>query len=203
MVKLRVLILSYSEMKNKPATDNEYSRLSNSISEYTNTTPIHINTLKRIFDHWAKAINYCYSSQTKQIIANFLDKETWDELIQDIDDMYNDVLNGIKRSRVYSQIETSSYENIMHTLKPGDLMSVMYSPDKVVKLEAIGNGRYKVISAVNSFLLQPFDEISLPILRKGIPFMASRIIRNNECVGDYTSANGHVITEVTFQKKKQ
>lgn len=195
--KIRELICLGAKLNHFPKTDKEYERISALISSKSNRkTDIHINTLKNLFDHWGKGTNKL-SEQTKEAISDFLGFDDWDDLINNIDEIYNSSIqyNFLIRKRNVSQLGGCDIDTRIMSLDKGSEIIIRYSPDREIKVKVMGNERYKVISSVNSSLIEN-DEITIKSFQIGLEFAAFDVKRYGVIKGDYIAASGHVITKV-------
>lgn len=81
------------------------------------------------------------------------------------------------------------------SLDKGNEIIIRYSPDREIKVKVMGDERYKVISSLNSSLIEN-DEITIKSFQVGLEFAAFDVKRYGVIKGDYIAASGHVITKV-------
>lgn len=199
--EIRELICLGANMDHFPKKDKEYEEISILIREKSEKkTELHINTLKSIFDHWGKGSRRL-DETTKKAISDFLGFDDWDDLVNNIDEIYNvsKRYNRIIRRRDISILGTNENNNKIKTLEKGKEIIVRYTPDREIRLKVLGDERYKVLSTVNSNLRMN-DEITIKSFQLGIEFAAFDIWRQGKNLGHYLAANGHVISEVNICK---
>lgn len=173
-----------------PINDKEYTLLSNHVAEVTDTNPLTINTWKRVFE---RLINdktgkpFEQSEGTCQIIARFLGCESWSVL-----EAQNETLKP-KHKNTVSEILPKTIDNPMH---PGDIMEIKYGPDRVLHLEYRGNVHYnfRVVQTINT-RFEYDDLVHVPFIKVGAPLYGWDIMRNNKIIGQYNSAQNHLINE--------
>lgn len=92
-----------------PKKDKEYEKISILICKKSKEkTKLNINTLKSLFDHWGKG-SRDLSETTKNAVSDFLGFDDWDDLVNNIDEIYNisRKYNRIIRRRNVSILETN------------------------------------------------------------------------------------------------
>lgn len=190
-----------ANMDHFPKKDKEYEKLSALMFNKTKeNTELNINTLKSLFDHWGKGSRNL-SENTKSAVSDFLGFDDWDDLVNNIDEIYNvsKKYNCIIRRRNISILETNENYTEIKSLNKGKEIIVRYTPDREIRLKILGNDRYKVLSTVNSNLRKD-DEITIKSFQLGIDFAAFDILRQGKNLGHYIAASGHVISEVRICK---
>lgn len=173
-----------------PINDKEYTLFSNHVAEVTDTTPLTINTWKRVFE---RLINnktgkaFEQSEGTCQVIARFLGCESWNEL-----EAQNETLKP-KHKNTVSEILPKTIDSPM---PPGDIMEIQYGPDRVLHLEYRGNFHFnfRVVKTINT-KFEYGDLVHVPFIRVGEPLSGWDIMRNNKIIGQYNSAQNHLINE--------
>lgn len=171
-----------------PINDNQYLLFSDHVAQTTDTIPLHINTWKRVF---AKLINketgrpYQTSSTTRNIIARFLGCDSWEEL-----EAQKDTLKP-RPKKVVSEIVFNMKSMPMNI---GDIMEVHYGPDREIRMEYQGNKHfnYKVLQTVNT-KFECGDLVHVPPFEEGEPLVGWDIMRNDKIIGQYNSAENHLI----------
>lgn len=200
--KIRELICMGANIDHFPKKDKEYEKISILICKKSKEkTELNINTLKSLFDHWGKG-SRDLSETTKNAVSDFLGFDDWDDLINNIDEIYNisRKYNRIIRRRNVSILETNENYTEIKSLDKGKEFIVRYTPDREIRLKVLGNDRYKVLSTVNSDLRNG-DEITIKSFLLGFEFAAFDIWRQGKNLGHYIAASGHVISEVRICKK--
>lgn len=173
-----------------PINDKEYTLFSNHVAEVTDAKPLNINTWKRVFE---RLINdktgkpFEQSEETCQIIAKFLGCESWSEL-----EAIKDTLKPSHKNTV-SKIVPKTTDCRMH---PGDIMEIKYGSDRVLHLEYQGNVHfnYRVVRTINT-KFEYGDLVHVPFIRENEPLSGWDIMRNNKIIGQYNSAQNHLINE--------
>lgn len=195
--KIRELICREAEMTRFPKKDKEYDHIIYQISHNTESnTELDINTLKNLFDHWGKGMREP-NENTKEAISEFLGFNDWEDLTDNIDDVYDAVTNNNRpiHKKNISVLGFDDKNVEINTLEKGREIIINYSPDRKVKVRVLGDNRYKVISSINSSLIED-DEITIKSFQLGVEFVAFEIKRYGHVLGDYIAARGHVITKV-------
>lgn len=195
--KIRELICIGAKFDHFPKTDREYEKISTLISvKSKRKTELHINTLKSVFDHWKRGTRELNES-TKEAISDFLGFDDWNDLINNLDEIYNCSIqyNCLIRKRNVSLLGGCDLSTRIMSLDKGSEIVIRYSPDREIKARVIGNDRYKVVYSVNSSLIEN-DEITIKSFQIGLEFAAFDVKRYGEIKGDYIAASGHVITKV-------
>ena len=190
-------------------TDNEYNRLSECIANHTGKSQIGINTLKRIFGHLLKpdGTRYDTSAKTAKIIAEYLDCDSWEDVCEYEDYLYNRWINkgGINNDSVVVKPLNDETSILISSLKKDDIIEVKSRPNKVLRLKflsATADSRwYRIIDTVGSSNLQNLDEIEIPFLRMNQPLVASQLKRKGVCLGGYSAGSKQVVYSVEKVKK--
>ncbi|MDN0078974.1 hypothetical protein QVO32_06050 [Bacteroides gallinaceum] len=173
-----------------PINDKEYTLFKYHVAEVTATKPLDINTWKRVFE---RLINdktgkpFEQSDTTCQIIAKFLGCESWSEL-----EATKETLKP-KHKKNVSEILPKTTDSLMHK---GDVMEIQYGPDRKLRLEFQGNAHFnfKVVNTVNT-MFEYGDLVHVPFIREGEPLIGWDIMRNNRIIGQYNSADNHLINK--------
>ena len=201
---------SFSETGLKTiVSDNEYRLFSENIANSTDTEPIGINTWKRILGHLIKPDGSCYdtSKKTAKVIAEYLGCDSWEELCENEDYLYNRWINkgGINSDSVCVRPQNDKYTMMIETLRKGDMIEVKSRPNKELRLEYItstAEGKwFKIIETVGSNNLQNLDEIQIPFFRMNHPISASQLKRKGAIIGGYSAGSKQVIYSIEKIKK--
>ncbi|MBM6806613.1 hypothetical protein H6A24_08910 [Bacteroides caecicola] len=173
-----------------PINDRECTLFSNHVAEVTETKPLHINTWKRVFERLINTKTgepYVSSETTCQIIAKFLGCKSWSEL-----EAKKETLKPKNRRNV-SVILPKTIDSPMHK---GDIMEIQYGPDRKLRLEYQGNVHFnfKVVQTINT-MFEYNDLVHVPFIREGEPLIGWDIMRNNKFIGQYNSAENHLINK--------
>ena len=191
------------------STDNDYITLRDNIAEKTGSDSIGINTWKRIFGHLLKpdGTRYDTSAKTAKIIAEYLDCDSWEQLCEYEDYLYNRWINkgGINNDSVVVKPLNDETSILISSLKKDDIIEVKSRPNKVLRLKflsATADSRwYRIIDTVGSSNLQNLDEIEIPFLRMNQPLVASQLKRKGVCLGGYSAGSKQVVYSVEKVKK--
>ena len=183
------------------STDNDYITLRDNIAEKTGSDSIGINTWKRIFGHLLKpdGTRYDTSAKTAKIIAEYLDCDSWEQLCEYEDYLYNRWINkgGINNDSVVVKPLNDETSILISSLKKDDIIEVKSRPNKVLRLKfmsATADSRwYRIIDTVGSSNLQNLDEIEIPFLRMNQPLVASQLKRKGVCLGGYSAGSKQVV----------
>lgn len=78
----------------------------------------------------------------------------------------------------------------------GDIIEIKYGPDRVLHLEYRGNldFNFRVVRTINT-KFEYGDLVHVPFIRKNQPLSGWVIMRNNKIIGQYNSADNHLINE--------
>ena len=191
------------------STDNDYITLRDNIAEKTGSDSIGINTWKRIFGHLLKpdGTRYDTSAKTAKIIAEYLDCDSWEDVCEYEDYLYNRWINkgGINNDSVVVKPLNDETSILISSLKKDDIIEVKSRPNKVLRLKflsATADSRwYRIIDTVGSSNLQNLDEIEIPFLRMNQPLVASQLKRKGVCLGGYSAGSKQVVYSVEKVKK--
>lgn len=136
-------------------------------------TGVHIGstTLKRLLG-FAQDERTPHAS-TLDAIARYLGYAHWDELSQ-IEDKGN------------SNFDTTDEEVRSASLAPGAHVEITYLPDRIVRMQYLGNQRYQVIESQNSKLLAG-DEVEILNFVLHHPLLVLNVWRSGESLGQFTA----------------
>lgn len=190
-------------------SDNEYKSFSENIANRTATRPIGINTWKRIFGHLPTpdGKSYTTSLKTAKIIAEYLDCDSWEELCENENYLYNRWINkgGINSVSVCVRPQNDKISMMLETLKKGDIIEVKSRPNKQLRLEFIistaDSKWFKILETIGSNNLQNLDEIQVPFFRMNQPIIASQLKRKGAIIGGYSAGCKQVIYSIEKIKK--
>ena len=105
---------------------------------------------------------------TLDAIARYLGYAHWDELSQ-IEDKGN-----------------SDFEVRSADLRLGAFVGIAYLPDRIVRLQYLGDQRYRVVESINS-KLQANDEVEIQNFVLHHPLLVLHVWRNGESLGQFTA----------------
>ena len=136
-------------------------------------TGIHIGatTLKRLVG-FAKDEREPHAS-TLDAIAHYLDYAHWEELKQ-VEDKGN------------SDFNTSDDEIRSADLLPNTIVEITYLPDRIVRMQYLGNQHYHILESQNS-KLQVGDEVEIMNFVLNHPLLALNVWRNGASLGQFTA----------------
>lgn len=136
-------------------------------------TGVHIGatTLKRLIG-FAQDERTPHAS-TLDALARYLGYAHWEELSQ-IDDNGN------------SDFETSDEEIRSADLHPGDCVEITYMPDRIVRMQYLGNQHYRITESQNSKLLID-DEVEILNFVLHHPLLVLNVWRDGELLGQFTA----------------
>ena len=185
-------------------TDKDYMYFSDNVAKVTNQNPaFNINTWKRVFCRLKKKDGspYPLTSRSKQAIAQYLGFEDWEELKENFDDEYERILRKGGRNCTSTIQPANPIDLMLKNLRKGDIIEVMYFPDRKLLLEFIKKDTYKVVSSTNSHIEQG-DIIYTSTLDNDLPFICE-FTRNEKPMGKYRSAHGHNIQSIKRIKQEE
>lgn len=190
-------------------SDRDYDTLIENVTRKTGSAPIGINTWKRIFGHLLKpdGSRYDTSSKTAKVIAEYLDCDSWEQLCEYEDYLYNRWIKkgGVNNNSVVVRPLNDEVSILISSLKKDDVIEVRSLPNKVLRLKfltATADSRwYRIIDTVGSSNLQNLDEVEIPFLRMNLPLVATQLKRKGVCIGGYSAGSKQVVYSVTRIKE--
>ena len=190
-------------------SDRDYEMLIENIARKTGTTPIGINTWKRIFGHLLKPDGSRYETSTKtaKIIAEYLGCDSWEQVCENDDYLYRNWVQrgGVNNDSIVVQSTHDDTSRLISSLRKDDVIEVKSYPNKVLHLKflyATADSRwYRIIDTVGSSNLQNLDEIEIPFLRINQPLVATQLKRKGICIGGYSAGSKQVVYSVEKVKK--
>ena len=203
---LEMLMLKYSSYGGKKVliTDNDYNTFSYKVAEITNKKPpFHCNTWKRVFRHLTDKDGSPHpaSPQTLQTIAEYLGFEKWKELMENMDEEYEKIRRKGGRECI-STIQPASQTDLMiQNLHKGDIIEILYYPERILYLEFIKKETYRVVKSYKSGL-ELGDIIYTSLLEIGIPLIVE-VSRDNAPKKKYRSGDGHTIQSIRRLKQEE
>lgn len=194
---LEILMIKYFREggRKKLITDSDYNDFSEAVASKTNTVPASCNTWKRVFRHLTKnGEPHNTGANTCQTIAEYLQCESWEELMENLDEVYEIQKRRGGINEVSEIFTPNPTDNMILSLQKGDIIEVRYYPNRIVQMEFIKEGCYKVISSKNSVLQQgDIAYINLFVINQ--PLIIPQLVREGK-TGRYQSAKGHNIQSV-------
>ena len=185
-------------------TDKDYMYFSDNVAKVTNQNPaFNINTWKRVFCRLKKKDGspYPLTSRSKQAIAQYLGFEDWEELKENFDEEYERILRKGGRNCTSTIQPANPIDLMLKNLRKGDIIEVIYFPDRKLLLEFLRKDTYKVVSSTNSHIEQG-DIIYTSTLDNDLPFICE-FTRNGKPMGKYRSAHGHNIQSIKRIKQEE
>jgi hypothetical protein len=185
-------------------TDKDYNKFSENVANVTNQHPaFHCNTWKHVFCHLTKkdGTPFPTSSRTKQAIAQYLGFEDWEELKENLDEEYERILRKGGRNCISTIQPANPIDLMLKNLRKGDIIEILYYPERRLLLEFIKKDTYKVVSSTNSHIEQG-DIIYTSTLDNDLPFICE-FTRNGKPMGKYRSAHGHNIQSIKRIKQEE
>ena len=203
---LEMLMLKYSSYGGKKVlvTDDDYNTFSYKVAEVTNHgKPFHCNTWKRVFRHLTDKDGSPHhaSSTTLQTIAEYLGFEKWEELKENMDEEYEKIRRKGGRECISTIQPTSQTDLMLQNLHKGDIIEILYYPERKLYLEFIKKDTYRVVKSYKSGL-ELGDIIYTGRLEIGIPLIVY-FIRNNDIKKKYRSGDGHTIQSIRRLKQEE
>ena len=185
-------------------TDKDYMHFSDNVAKVTNQNPaFNINTWKRVFCRLKKKDGspYPLTSRSKQAIAQYLGFEDWEELKENLDEEYERILRKGGRNCISTIQPANPIDLMLKNLRKGDIIEILYYPERRLLLEFIRKDTYKVVSSTNSHIEQG-DIIYTSTLDNDLPFICE-FTRNGKPMGKYRSAHGHNIQSIKRIKQEE
>ena len=158
----------------KIATSTDFESLSVIIEKETREL-ISSSTLKRLFGSvTSKPVP---RKSTLDILSRFVGKRSFEEF-----------RNGLKDSPAYNSSFFSAKAIYASELEKGARLRVGWAPDRVVILEYLSGGEFRVVESINSQLREN-DRFELAGLMLGYPLFISRILRDGEYTNSYIAGS--------------
>lgn len=190
-------------MNTEEAVDKKYQLIIDKIGDFIDKesdegielSALSINTLKRIYNHKDFYPDYKIENalqKTKDTLCSFLGFGNW----KDVEDYCKGLSNAPEPDA--SRFEpVDVHTRFINTVKVGETFWVDITGGKKLQLEKRPKTyQYRVVNCIHSSYLQVNDIIEVPSFTKGIPFYASKVIRDGEYKAYYRSAKNHVIDKV-------
>jgi hypothetical protein len=122
-------------------------------------------------------------ASTLDVIAHYLGYRHWEELAK-IEDKGN------------SDFGTTDEEVRSADLQPGDCVEIAYLPDRIVKMQYLGNNRYRVMESRNSKLLVG-DEVEILNFVLHHPLLVVNVWRDGQPMGQFTAGRVSGLSSIT------
>lgn len=118
---------------------------------------------------------------------------------------YKDFKNfceGLKESKAFvSTFFTAKYQTVVE-LSPGTVVTIGWAPNRMVKLNYLGDFQFEVISSENSQLLLG-DRFELSEIIIGYPLYISRILRGGAYTPSYVAGRQKGISLMKIENPKE
>lgn len=190
-------------------SDNDFTAFSENVAKKTGYSPVGINTWKRIFGHLRNPSGECYntSMKTAKIIAEYLGCDSWSEVCENEEYIYNKWINkgGVNYDSVVVRPQNDKFAILISTLRKGDVIEVKSRPNKVLRLEFLSSTAdtkwFRIVETVGSSNLQNFDEIEIPFFRMNQPIIATQLRRKGSIIGGYSAGSKQVVYSIEKIKR--
>ena len=139
---------------------------------------IGVNTLKRLLGFIPDERQP--RTSTLDIIARYLGFDKWEELKAHDSTFSNSFFNN------------SSDELLVSDLEQGTKVVVRYLPNRELRLDYLGENRFRVANSINS-KLKTGDELLLTHLVKRFPMLVSEVVREGKIIGAFTAGEAEGI----------
>lgn len=145
-------------------------------------TLIGVNTMKRLLgiipsDHAPR-------TSTLDIVAIYLGAKSWSELSEML-------YQGV------SAFDTPPTFIDLSTQPVGKELTLVWPPDRRIRLRHSGEGKYQILESENSKLLAN-DLLTLTQVCVGFPFLVKEVCRSGQSIGTYTAALQTGLTSIIF-----
>ena len=203
---LEMLMLKYSSYGGKKVlvTDDDYNTFSHKVAEVTNQgQPFHCNTWKHVFRHLKKKDGSLQKAgpKTLQVIAVFLGFEDWKELMENMDEEYEKIRRKGGRECISTIQPASQTDLMLQYLHKGDIIEILYYPERILYLEFIKKDTYRVVKSYKSGL-KLGDIIYTSLLEIGIRLIVD-VVRDNTAKKRYRSGVGHTVQSIRRLKQEE
>lgn len=165
-------LLSEVEKKygRRVATSTDFESLSIVIEAQTGEL-ISSSTLKRLWGY--VSLNPTPRIATLNVLARYIDKKDFKEFC-----------NSLKDSQAFVSTFFSSRCLDVTSLQKGQIVTIGWTPNRVVSLDYMGDFMFEVINSENSKLIKG-DRFEMSNMIFGYPLVISRILRNGEYTPSY------------------
>ena len=173
--------------------------------------PFHINTWKSVFGHNNLNAGMSPTEDTIMQLILFLDYDNWDELMDDLDNLYQCVVVEKQPVRKADDVsEQTPYSSFSH-LRPGDELDVYWPKsskydmpgDACIKIRYMGTyGAPKFhINAVQNCSLEAGEDFDAHCLEEGKKIMLTNRQLHYRHKGNYVS--GAAVTSINIFRKER
>lgn len=146
-------------------------------------------TLKRFWGYIDKGKDYKPFRHTLDILSRYVGYKDWEAYcVQSSanNDVNSDYLNN---NRLYTT-----------SLNKDDVITLLWEPNRKVKVKYMGLDIFEVIDSINS-KLQKGDKFICGYFIGNEPLYLSRLIRGDELIGDYVCGRGSGIKFITTESQ--
>lgn len=164
-----------------PRTPGDFSSLSIAVFRVTGKQ-ISISTLKRLWKYVPSS--HQPSLSTLNILANFAGTTSWNAFCQ------------LAKTSAY--IESSFADGkVLHAreVSVGRQLTVEWSPMRQCVLQSLGNNWF-VVNDVSPCKLQKGDKLHIAAFAKGLPMVATEVLRNGQNIGQYVAGTENGLLSV-------
>lgn len=113
---------------------------------------------------------------------------------------YNAFVNWLKTSTKYNSSFFEAKQLVSNDLKPGTIIEIGWSPNRLIRLNYLGESRYEVTYAANS-KLRPGDRFTTGCFIKEQPLYLPYIERNNERTPAFVAGRNGGLTIINITKQ--
>ena len=169
------------------ATTTDFESLS-FVIEHQTGEQISSSTLKRLWGY--VSLNPTPRIATLDILSKFIGYKNFKAFCE-----------GLKESKNYvSTFFTARYQTVAE-LKTGVEVTIGWAPNRLVRLNYLGDFQFEVRSSENSQLL-PGDKFELSEIIVGYPMYISRILRDGEYTPSYVAGRNSGINLLKIESKE-
>ena len=113
---------------------------------------------------------------------------------------YNAFVNWLKTSTKYNSSFFEAKQLVSNDLKLGSIIEIGWSPNRLIRLNYLGESRYEVTYAANS-KLRPGDRFTTGCFIKEQPLYLPYIERNNERTPAFVAGRNGGLTRINITKQ--
>ena len=166
------------------ATTNDFESLSVVIEHYTGEL-LSASTLKRLWGY--VSLNPTPRISTLDILSRFVGHDDFKAFCE-----------NLKQSNLFSSTFFTSKCLDVNTLQKGQTVIIGWAPDRLVKLEYLGEFTFEVSSSANSQLCVG-DRLELSNVILGYPLVIAGILRNGEYTPSYIAGKQGGINSIKVE----
>ena len=174
--------------------------------------PFHINTWKSVFGHNNLHVGKKPTEETLKQLMLFLNCKDWNQLMDDLDDLYQSVVEQRSIRKEDDVSVQTPYSSFSH-LRPGDELDVYWPKssrydmpgEACMKIRYMGSyGTYGApkfhINAVQNCSLEAGEDFDAQCLEEGMKIMLTNRRLNHRHKGNYVS--GAAVTSIKIFRKE-